>query len=125
VPLIPAIASSSGAAYLPVMPALIIRLLTLAALALMPFGMSAAAAGPAPHAAAPPAAGPCDEQGGRASDESADRPAGCSAGCPMFVADLVPTAAPLVAVGQTPAPPLAGRWLSLPPETATPPPKIV
>ena len=123
-PLAVAIAGSSSGAYLAPMLAAILRLLTIAALALMPFGMAAASAAvPVHHPQASSSAGHCDDQDGEPSRESQDPLPGCSAGCSMFMAEKEPTPETIVAASQSTAASIARRWSSLPPETATPPPK--
>ena len=122
-PLAPVIASPGRGPYFGPMLAAILRLLTMAALAMMPIGMASAGAGPVHHAPSAASAGHCDDQDGQPAEERRDGLPGCTAGCSMFMADLASADAPLAVLGQlTPLPP-ARRWLSLPPETATPPPK--
>ena len=122
-PLGPVIASPSSEPYFRAMFTAFLRLLTLVALVVMPFGMSAASAGPAPHAPAAATAGHCDEQGGQPAEDPGDRLAGCTAGCSMFIAEIAPAEAPVAIGAQSLVRPIARRWSSLPPETATPPPK--
>ena len=122
-PLTPVIASPCWRAYFRGMFTALLRLLALAALVVMPFGMSAASAGPAHHAPAAAAAGHCDEQGGQPAEDPGDRLAGCTAGCSMFIAEIAPPEAPIVLLGQAMTGMVEQRWSSLPPETATPPPK--
>ena len=122
-PLATAIAGSSAGAYFAPMLAALLRLLTVAALALMPLGMATASASPTRHAPAAAGQGHCDDQGGQPSDESRDPLAGCAGGCSMFLAaqdraDELVAALALLTVASP-----AQRWVSLPPETATPPPK--
>ena len=100
-----------------------LRLLAVVALVAMPFGMSAASAGPAHHAPAEATAGHCDEQGGQPAEDPGDRLAGCTASCSMFMADIAAAEAPVALAAQSKVRPIARHWSSLPPETATPPPK--
>ena len=116
------IAGSSAGAYRPTMAALILRVLTLAALALMPFGMGAGAAAAVPQS--PAAAVHCGEHGGQPAKQAPDQVAGCTAACSMMIAE--PSRVDAVALVAAPATMFAPakRWTSLPPETATPPPKL-
>jgi hypothetical protein len=98
-----------------------LRLLTLAALAMMPFGM-AASASPAHHSAAAASAAHCDEQPGEPAQDTRD-PAGCTAGCSMFMAAPVTAGEGLAGISEPALLPIATSSPSLPPETATPPPK--
>ena len=105
------------------MPALILRVLTLVALVLMPFGMSAAIGAQAQHAPEHAAQSHCDDQRGQPAKSIPDQTAGCTAACSMLIADHAEVDGPVVAVRPENAGPIAKRWTSHPPETATPPPK--
>lgn len=122
-PLAPVIASPCWPAYFRGMFTAFLRLLAVVALVVMPFGMSAASAGPAHHAPAAAPAGHCDEQGNQPVEDPGDRLDGCTAGCSMFMADSAPADKAIELIGEAVAGPIAQRWSSLPPETATPPPK--
>lgn len=113
----------SGAYFAPMLAALL-RLLTVAALTLMPFGMGAANASGTRHAPTMAGAGHCDEQDGQPIEKSRDLLAGCPAGCSMFIAELARPEEPTSLLGQVADFPPVERWTSLPAETATPPPKI-
>ncbi|MEO5973400.1 MAG: hypothetical protein ABIP91_08580 [Sphingomicrobium sp.] len=107
------------------MQSLLAKILTLVALALMPFGMVAAPAAAQPaqqHHGAAAAAAHCPEP---ASDErsTADQAADCTMTCAAVVAPE-PTAGPVPAVSPPPpVRPLAQRGSGLHSEAATPPPK--
>ena len=103
------------------MPALIVKLLTLVALALMPFGMSAASAAPAHHAPAA-AARHCDEQGSQPV-QSPDR-MDCAMTCSMLVGAQSGPAEPVPVLRLPTARLPAKRGAGLHPDTATPPPKL-
>ena len=105
------------------MLAALLRLLTVAALALMPVGMASASAGPLHHAPSGAGAGHCDDQDGQPAEQPRDLLPGCTAGCSMLVADLACADAPAAVLAQLTVAPPPRLWLSLPPETATPPPK--
>src|SRR5688572_20627404 len=105
------------------MPAAILRLLTLAALVLMPFGMSAAAsAAPIHHAPAAVSAGHCDERGEPAG-QSRDQATDCAVSCSMLALAEARIQEPVQAPPIAPARPLLERGTGLHPDTATPPPK--
>ena len=110
-------------AYFAAMLMRFLRLLTLAALALMPFGMGAASASPADRAPAAAMAGHCDEGHGQPADDVGDRMSGCTAGCAMALAEPVAASAPDPLPREMMAEAAASVWMNLPPETATPPPK--
>ena len=120
-PLSAAIAGSSGVGYLPPMPALIIRVLTLAALVLMPFGMSAAVARTVQHS--PPATAHCGNHSGQPDKRAPDQPAGCTAACAMLIVEPVEVESPTCLAAPTVAVALAKSPASRQPEIATPPPK--
>ncbi|WP_310468177.1 hypothetical protein [Sphingomonas sp.] len=107
------------------MQALVIKLLTLIALAMMPFGMAApAAAQPAGHHAAAAADVHCPDPAGD-RDSQAPKSNECAMTCaaivaPEFVASPAPALNPPPAVR-----PLAQRGSGLHPEAATPPPKRI
>ena len=105
------------------MPAVILKLLTLAALALMPFGMGAASAVPVHHAAAAAGAGHCDEQGGEPAGQSRDQATDCAVSCSMLALAEAriqePVQTPRIALAR----PVLERGTGLHPDTATPPPK--
>lgn len=118
----PVIASQGSRAYFALMPALILKMLTLVALVLMPLGMSAASAAPVDHAPAATTAGHCEESGSQPvqSSEAMD----CAMTCSMLVSPQ-PGAAELVPVVRLPtARRLAERGNGLHPDTVTPPPKL-
>jgi len=107
------------------MLATILRLLTLVALMLMPFGMGAASAMPAHHGPAAASAGHCDEPaGGQPAKESTDQAIDCAMVCSMLaIAEAVmaePAGHPPLLIGW----PLAERGAGLHPDTLTPPPKL-
>ena len=122
-PLRAVIAGQRRAAYFAPMLAALLRWLTVTALALMPFGMPAASAAPVHHAPTAAGTGHCDQKSNKASDESPDGVAGCTAGCSMFIAELSPFALPAAHHNAMADRQPAQRWTSLPAETATPPPK--
>ena len=105
------------------MPAVILRLLTLAALVLMPFGMGAASAGPIHHAPAAVGAGHCDEPGGEPAGQSRDQATDCAVSCSMLALADARIDEPVQAPRVPPARPLLERGTGLHPDTATPPPK--
>jgi hypothetical protein len=106
------------------MPAAILKLLTLVALALMPFGMSAASAAPVHHAPAAGAARHCDEQGGQPAQTSSDKALDCAMACSMLVAAEARVEEPAPAVRLPAGRKPAERATGLHPDTATPPPKL-
>lgn len=107
------------------MPALILRLLTLAALLLMPLGMQAASANPVHHApAAATTAGHCDEQGGQPAGRSPDQAVDCTMACSMLPAVEARAQDPAPIRGLPSQRPLAEPGAGLHPDTATPPPKL-
>ena len=105
------------------MPMLLLRLLTLVALVLMPFGMgnSAAIAG---HHRATAAAGHCDDQGGEPAEQSSDQAIDCATACSMLATteSVLEEGSPTIFAPATR--PLADRASGLHPDTATPPPKL-
>ena len=105
------------------MPAMILRVLTLVALVLMPFGMGAAMAGQAHHAPAAASAEHCSEQSGEPGGKSTKISVDCIA-CSMTITTQARLREPASAVPLPAARPLAERGTGLHPETATPPPKI-
>ncbi|MEO6434213.1 MAG: hypothetical protein ABIP55_00415 [Tepidisphaeraceae bacterium] len=117
------IASQSVGAYFAAMPALIFRVLTLVALALMPLGIGAAMAGPAHHAPAGASAGHCDDHGGQPAGKSTKTSVDCIA-CSMTITAPARVQEPAAAVRLPAARPLEVRGIGLHPETATPPPKL-
>lgn len=123
-PLISVIVSPSRTAYFAAMPAGILKLLTLLALALMPFGMSAASATSTHHAPAASAPGHCEEQDGLPQEQIPDQFTGCTAACSMFMGEEARLGDGLPLIGPPVSRPIAPRWASLHPETATPPPKL-
>ena len=104
------------------MPALILRLMTLLALALMPFGMGVASAAPVHHA--PSAATACDEHGGQPAKASPDQALDCAMACSMLVAAEARVEEPAPLIRLPAAGLLIERAAGLHPETATPPPKL-
>ncbi|MBA3510381.1 hypothetical protein [Sphingomonas sp.] len=114
------IASQSSGAYFAFMSSMVMRLLTLVALVLMPFGMGAASAVPAAHA---PAAAHCEDQGSEPAERSSDQAIDCAMACSM-VATAEPRTGEAVSNRRLPADrPLAQQGTGLHPDTATPPPK--
>lgn len=103
------------------MPALILRMLTLFALVLMPFGMSAASAGPIHHTPAA-AAQHCDEQGSQ--PVQAPDAMDCALTCSMLVGAQPGAVEPLPPVRLPTARLPAESGAGLHPDTATPPPKL-
>lgn len=103
------------------MPALILKMLTLVAVALMPFGMSAASAAPAHHAPSA-AAQHCDEQGSQ--PVQAPQAMDCAMSCSLLVsAQAGPAeAVPILRLPTVRLP--AERGTGLHPDTVTPPPKL-
>ncbi len=106
------------------MHGLIIRLLTLAALALMPFGMQAASARPVQHGPAAGAAGHCDERDGQPAGHSPDRGIDCTMACSILTGAEAGVENPAPTLGLPPRRPLPERGAGLHPDTATPPPKL-
>ncbi|HEU5286334.1 MAG TPA: hypothetical protein VFU20_07485 [Sphingomicrobium sp.] len=107
------------------MAATILRLLTLAALLLMPFGMQTASATPVHHAsAAATAAGHCDEQGGQPAGRSPDQAVDCAMACSMLAAAEIRAGDAVPIRGLPLQRPLADPGAGLHPDTATPPPKL-
>ena len=105
------------------MPAVILRLLTLVALVLMPFGMGAAIAGPVHHSPAAASAGHCDEPVGEPAEPSRDGAMDCLVSCSMVALAEVQIDEPTPALHVPAARPLAERGAGLHPDPATPPPK--
>ena len=107
------------------MPAMILRLMTLVALLLMPFGMGAANASPAHHAPAPAAAAQhCDDHGGQPAEQSPDVAMDCAISCSMLSAAETNIDGLTMALPVINARPLAERDAGLHPDTTTPPPKL-
>ena len=103
---------------------MILRLLTLVALVLMPFGMGPASANPVHEAPPAVSAGHCDEPGGQPVKESSGQAIDCAMVCSMLAATGAGVAAPGT---HPPLPigwPLAERGSGLHPDTVTPPPKF-
>ncbi len=119
----PVIARQGCAAYFAAMPAVILRVLTLVALALMPLGMGAAMAGPAHHAPVAASAEHCGEQGGQPAGKSTKISVDCIA-CSMTITAPARVQEPAAAVRLPAVRPLEVRGIGLHPETATPPPKL-
>ena len=109
-------------AYLGPMSATILKLFTLLALALMPFGMSAAMAGPVDHSSAATAEH-CGEHGGQPAEKSTKQSVDCAMACSMLIAAETRIGELAPAVRLAPARPFAKRGTGLHPDTATPPPK--
>ena len=123
-PLSPVIASPSSRTYFAQMPSMVLRLLTLLALVLMPFGMGAANAVPSHDAPAAATAQHCDEHGSRPTDQSRDEAMDCAVSCSMLAVAEAQVEEPAVAHAILTAPLLAERGTGLHPDTATPPPKL-
>ena len=104
------------------MRTLVLRLLTLVALVLMPFGMGATAATAGHHA--PAAAEHCEDQGGEPANQSSDPAIDCAMACSMLATAEGGFDGGLPALSQPTARAIADRESSLHPETATPPPKL-
>jgi hypothetical protein len=120
--LVQAVASQSFEAYFVPMFAVILRLLTLLALALMPFGMGAAMAAPVHHPSAAMAQH-CGEYGGQPDNKAAKHSADCTVACSGLLAAETAVADPPPAVRMQPARPLAELGTGFQPDIATPPPK--
>ena len=96
-PLSPVIVSPSSGAYLAIMFSAILRLLTLAALALMPFGMqtgSAMAMAPADQHAQMIESGHCGEQTAKDKSGKVADKSGCAAMCTAVAVALAPPVGP-------------------------------
>lgn len=106
------------------MPAVILRLLTLAAVVLMPFGMGAAVATAAHHAPASAAAGHCEEQESQPAEQSSDQAIDCAIACSMLATTEARADEPAPSLCLARGRPLAERGSGLHPDTATPPPKL-
>ena len=116
----PVIASQSSRTYFALMSSLVMRLLTLVALVLMPFGMGAASAVPAGQA---PAAAHCEDQGSQPAEHPSDQAVDCAMACSM-VAAAEARSGEAVPNHRLPSDRLlARRGTGLHPDTATPPPK--
>lgn len=118
-----AVASQSFEAYFVPMFAVILRLLTLLALALMPFGMGAAMASSGHHAVAAASIEHCGEHGGQPVKQSPHHAADCAIACSMLLNAETRIQEPVPTVRLPAARPLAETSAGLHPETATPPPK--
>ena len=102
---------------------MVLKLFTLLALALLPFGMSNAGAAPAHHA--PAASGAhCDDHGGQPAEQSRDEAMDCAVSCSMLAVAQAQVNEPPVDHPILTAPRLAQRGAGLHPDTATPPPKL-
>ncbi len=106
------------------MPAVILRLLTLLALVLMPFGMGVASAAPVHHTPAAATEGHCDEHGGTPAKTSPDEAIDCAMACSMLLIAAADINEPMPTVRQGAGHLLAERSTGLHPDTATPPPKL-
>jgi hypothetical protein len=106
------------------MPAVILRLLTLLALVLMPFGMSGASAAPAHHGLAVATAEYCGEHGRQPDKQSPANATDCAISCSMLLAAESRIEDPAPPIRMLPVRPLAERGAGLHPDTATPPPKF-
>jgi hypothetical protein len=106
------------------MPWTVLRLLTLLALVLLPFGMGTAGAMPTHHAPAAATAQHCDERGGQPAEQSRDEVMDCAVSCSMLAVAEVQVEELSVAQPVLIAPPIAERHGGLHPDTATPPPKL-
>jgi hypothetical protein len=111
-------------AYFKPMPSMVLRLLTLLALVLMPFGMGAANAAPAHHAPVATTAQHCDEHGSQPADQTRDEAMDCAVSCSMLAVADAQVEEPAVAHAIVTVPPVAERGAGLHPDTATPPPKL-
>ena len=114
------IASQSSGAYLARMSSTVMRLLTLVALVLMPFGMDAASAVPAAHA---PAASHCEDQGSQPAEHSRHQAVDCAMACSMVATAEARTGEAIPSHHLAADRPIAQRGTGLHPDTATPPPK--
>ena len=118
------IAPSPVRVYLPAKMALLVRLLALAALLLMPFGMSAPAAAAEHHA--PASQGHCDgtgEPSGKKTDGALPQ-AHCAAACTALPLQPDVPVKPGFARAEPPVGTALYGRVGDQPETATPPPKL-
>ena len=106
------------------MPALILRLLTLVALVLMPFGMGTAIAAPVYHAPASVSAAHCEDERREPVDQSTEQAIDCAMACSMVATAETGVDEPSPDLRLVMARPLAERGSDLHPDTATPPPKL-
>ena len=102
----------------------VLRLLTLLALILMPFGMSAANAAPVSHQPAGAFVGHCDEHGSQPAETPPDSMADCATACSMLVTAGARIDEPNPTIREVIARPLSERSNGLHPDIATPPPKF-
>lgn len=103
---------------------MVLKLLTLIALALLPFGMGAANAAPTHHAPAAAPAQHCDDHDGQPAEQSRDEAMECAVSCSMLaVAEAHVEELPVAHLILT-APALPKHGAGLHPDTATPPPKL-
>ncbi len=104
------------------MPSMVVKLLTLLALALMPLGMGTANAMPAHPSAA--TVQHCDEHGGQPAEQSPDKPMDCAISCSMLAIAEAEVDPPAAVRPLPTAPLLVHPDAGLDPDTATPPPKL-
>ena len=122
-PLSPVIVSQSSWAYFAPMPSMVLRLLTLVALVLMPFGMGTASATTAHHEPAATAQH-CDEHGGQPAEQSRDEAMDCAVSCSMLAIAEAGIGDPPPSRRLSLGRPLAEGATGIHPDTATPPPKL-
>jgi hypothetical protein len=103
---------------------MVLRLLTLLALVLMPFGMATAGAMPAHHAPAAATAEHCDGHDGQPAEQTRDQSMDCAISCSMLAIAQVDVEGPSAARPVPTARPLVQPHAGVPPDTATPPPKL-
>jgi hypothetical protein len=116
------VARQSPGHYLGPMYAAILKLFTLVALALLPFGMSAAMAAPVDYTAA--MSQDCDHHGGQPAEKSTQQSADCAIACSMLIPADTRLDEPLPAARLPAARLLVESGAGIHPEIATPPPKL-
>ena len=121
----PLIAATGLNLYLGRMAATLLRILTLIALAMMPFGMVAApaAAAPAQHHAMAGMEGHCDE-GQDQDDGKAERGVHCALACSAMTPDATAAPIPVEMVASRPSLPHVAPFVGRQPEADPPPPKL-
>ena len=105
------------------MSALLLKLLTLMALLLMPFGMGAAGAAPVHHAPATATSGHCDEPAGQPAEHCPDQAVDCATACSMLATAEARSDEAVPSLHLQIDRPLAARSTAVHPDIATPPPK--
>ena len=121
----PLIAGKGWSVYPDRMAATLLRILTLFALTMMPFGMvpAPAAASPAPHHAMDGMAGHCDE-GDESDDGKAERGVHCALACSAMTPDATAAPIPVEMVASRPSLPHVAPFVGRQPEADPPPPKL-